>query len=269
MDPAYVAAHVEEEPRHWWFLGRQAVLRSVLRATLPPGRLRLAEIGCGTGALLAATAEFGEVVGVETSGDFLEVARRRGFTVLSGALPDQLPLDPASYDGVFLFDVLEHIEDDREALKAVGRVLKPGGLLICTVPAYQWLWSPHDEVLGHRRRYTARGLARVASEAGLRPLRTTYFNSLLALPVVMVRLLRRWRGHAPTPEAHPRQRCGSPPAQTRHDLVRPAPLLNTLFARLFALEASLLRRVNLPFGISLLLVADRPARWRDPLVRPP
>lgn len=146
MDPAYVAAHVEEEEHHWWFLGRQAVLLSVLRDTLPPGRLRLAEIGCGGGALLAAAAEFGEVVGVEASGDFLEVARQRGFTVLSGALPDQLPLDPGSCDGVLLFDVLEHIEEDRAALRAVGRVLKPGGLLICTVPAYQWIWSPHDEV---------------------------------------------------------------------------------------------------------------------------
>ncbi len=248
MDPAYVVAHVEEEEHHWWFLGRQAVLVSVLRDTLPPGRLRLAEIGCGGGALLAAAAEFGEVVGVEASGDFLEVARQRGFTVLSGALPDQLPLDSSSCDGVLLFDVLEHIEDDRAALRAVGRVLKPGGLLICTVPAYQWLWSPHDEVLGHRRRYTARGLARVAREAGLHPLRTTYFNTFLALLVVIVRLLRRWRPHA--------FRVG---ARTRHDLIRPAPRLNALLARIFSLEAGLLRWTDFPFGVSVLMVAHRPA----------
>lgn len=247
MDPAYVATYLAEEQHHWWFLGRQAVLRSVLRATLPPGRLRLAEIGCGGGALLGSAAEFGEVVAIEASGEFLQVARQLGFTVLPGSLPDQLPLDPNSCDGVFLFDVLEHIEDDRAALRAVGRVLKPGGLLICTVPAYQWLWSPHDEIQGHRRRYTARGFIRMVREAGLHPVRTTYFNTLLALPIILVRLLRRRRTRASHTGARP-----------SHDLVRPAPKLNALLARIFALEAGLLRRVNLPFGISVLMVARRP-----------
>lgn len=242
MDPGYISTHIEEEQRHWWFLGRQAVLLSVLRATLPPGKLRLAEIGCGSGALLAAAAEFGEVVGVELSQDFSEAARRRGVPVLPGALPDRLPLEPGAYDGVFLFDVLEHVEDDRAALRAVGRLLKPGGLVICTVPAYEWLWSSHDEVLGHRRRYTARGLTRVAREAGLSPLRTTYFNTLLAPPIFVMRLLRRWR------------------ARPGHDLVRPASWLNAILARIFALEAGLIRWANLPFGVSVLMIVHRPAR---------
>ena len=239
MDPAYVATHVQEDQHHWWFLGRRAVLRRVLRATLPAGGLRLVEIGCGGGTLLPAAAEFGEVVGVEASADFLEVARRRGFNVLRGALPDQLPLDAGAFDGALLLDVLEHIEDDRGALEAVARVLRPGGLLVCTVPAYPWLWSSHDEVLGHRRRYTARSLRRVAQEAGFRPLRVTYFNTLLAPAVVGLRLLRRWRG------------------VRSHDLVRPARPLNALLARVFSLEASLLRWTDLPFGVSVLMVARR------------
>lgn len=258
MDPGYVATHLEEDQRHWWCLGRQAVLRSVLRATLPPGRLRLAEIGCGGGTLLPAAAEFGEVVGVEASREFLEAARRRGFSVLPGSLPDRLPLAADSCDAVLLFDVLEHIEDDRTALRAVKEILKPGGFLVCTVPAYQWLWSSHDEVLGHRRRYTARGLGRVAQEAGLRPLRATYFNTLLALPVVGVRLLRRCRIDARGVAAG----RGSParvPARPGHDLTRPAPLLNALLTRVFSLEGALLRWTNFPFGISVLLVARRPA----------
>jgi len=253
MDPAYVATHLEEEQRHWWFQGRLAVLRSVLRATLPPGRLRIVEIGCGGGALLALSAEFGEVVGVEATEAFLDAARRRGLPVLRGSLPDALPLDPDSFDGVFLFDVLEHIEDDRAALRAVRRILKPGGLLICTGPAYPWLWGPHDEVLGHRRRYTARTLRQVALDADLRPLRVTYFNTLLAPAIVLVRALRR-RRYRPSDVGIP---GGRPPA---HDLVRPAPVLNALFARIFAWEAGLLRWVDLPFGISVLMVACRPPR---------
>ena len=239
MDPAYVATHVREDQHHWWFLGRQAVLRGVLRTTLPAGGLRLVEIGCGGGALLPAAAEFGDVVGVEASADFLEVARRRGFTVLRGALPDELPLGAEAFDGALLLDVLEHIEDDRGALEAVSRVLRPGGFLVCTVPAYPWLWSSHDEVLGHRRRYTARSLRRVAREAGFHPLRVTYFNTLLAPAVVGLRLLRRWRG------------------ARGHDLVRPARPLNALLAGVFSLEARLLRWTDLPFGVSVLMVARR------------
>lgn len=239
MDPAYVAVHVEEDERHWWFLGRRAVLRSVLKAAFPLGGLRLVEIGCGSGALLETAAEFGEVVGVEASPDFLEVARRRGFSVLPGSLPDRLPLPAESFDGVLLLDVLEHIEDDRAALQALARVLRPGGLLVCTVPAYSWLWSAHDEALGHQRRYTRRALTLVARAAGFRPMRVSYFNTLLAPPVVVVRLLRRWRG------------------RRGHDLARPAPLLNGLLGRIFSWEAALLRWTNLPFGVSILMVARR------------
>lgn len=237
MDPGYVAAHIEEDPHHWWFLGRRAVLSSVLRGVLPRGALRLAEIGCGTGSLLSMSAEFGDVVGIEACPDLLEVARRSGFTVLRGSLPDDLPIEAGSLDGVLLFDVLEHISDDRAALRAVAGLLKPGGTLVLTVPAYRWLWSAHDDALGHHRRYTARSLRRLAKGAGLRPSRTTYFNTILALAVMGVRLLRRWRGIR------------------GHDLVRPPASVNALLARIFTLEASLLRWVNFPFGVSVLLIA--------------
>lgn len=241
MDPAYAATHAAEDQHHWWFRGRRAVVVSVLRSVFPDGKLKLVEIGCGSGSLLPAAAEFGDVVGVETSPDLSAVARQRGFTVLSGSLPDQLPLAAGYYDGVLLFDVLEHVDDDREALSAAGRILRPGGLLVCTVPAYQWLWSSHDELVGHRRRYTARCLKRVARDAGFHPLRTTYFNTLLAPPIVGIRLLKRWYG------------------ATGHDLSRPAAPLNAVLAWVFSLEAGLLRCANFPFGVSVLLIARRRA----------
>jgi SAM-dependent methyltransferase len=239
MDPRYAAAHVEEDGRHWWFRGRQAVIRSVLGAALPRRPLRLAEIGCGSGGLLGVLAELGEVVGVEASPGFLEAARRRGFRVLPGSLPEEVPLPAGSQDAVLLFDVLEHIADDAGALRGAVRLLRPGGWLVLTVPAHRWLWSPHDEALGHHRRYSARGLRRLVEAAGLRPVRLTYFNTLLAGPVLLVRLLGLSAGDG-------------------HDLVRPRPAVNGLLARVFSLEALWLRRANLPFGISLLLVARRP-----------
>lgn len=240
MDIEYVATHAKEDSHHWWFVGRRAVILSVARELFGRGRFRLAEIGCGTGSLLDALAEFGEVTGVEPSPEFFRVARRHNRPVVSGALPNAIPLPPGSLDGVLLLDVLEHIDDDGEALAAVRRLLRPGGVLLCTVPAYQALWSPHDAVLGHRRRYTATALRRLLDGVGFRVTRLTYFNTLLAPPVAVVRFFRRWR----SPHGH--------------DLSVPPEWLNTLLARVFALEAPLLRRVNFPFGISVLAVAQQP-----------
>lgn len=240
MDLEYIATHVREDQHHWWFVGRRAVILCVAREVFGRGGFRLAEIGCGTGSLLDSLSEFGEVTGVEGSADFLRVARRHGRPVLSGALPDAIPFPPGSLDGVLLLDVLEHIDDDREALGAIRRLLRPGGLLLCTVPAFQALWSPHDVVLGHRRRYTAAALRRLLEGVGFRVTRLTYFNTLLALPVVVFKLLEsRRRSHG-------------------HGLVSLPRWLNALLARLFAFEARLLRRGNFPFGISVLAVAQRP-----------
>lgn len=236
-----MATHVEQDQRHWWFVGRKAVVLSVAREVFGRGGLRLAEIGCGTGSLLDALSEFGEVIGVEASADFLRVARRHGRPVLSGALPDAIPLPSGSLDGILLLDVLEHIDDDHEALRAVRGLLRPGGSLLLTVPAYQALWSSHDVVLGHRRRYAAAELRHILGSVGFRVTRLTYFNTLLAAPVAIVRLLGRRR--------HSR----------RHDLISPPRRLNSLLGQLFAFEAVLLRRMDFPFGISVLAVARRPS----------
>ena len=189
MDPGYVAVHAEEDRRHWWFLGRQAIILAEMARWLPAGRLRLAELGCGSGGLLTGLARFGEVVGVEADPALREAARRRGLPVLSGTLPDDIPLAPGTLDAACLFDVLEHLDDDGRALARIRSLLAPGGLLFVTVPAYAWLWSRHDELLGHRRRYTARGLRLLAEHAGFHVERLTYFNTLLAPPILPLPLL--------------------------------------------------------------------------------
>src|SRR5439155_683450 len=137
------------------------------RRVLPPGRLRLLELGCGTGNVLAALAEFGMAVGMETHPDLAAAARAAGLDVRPGRLPGDLVVEPGWADAVLLLDVLEHLDDDVAALVTARRALRPGGLLVITVPAYRWLWSGHDVALGHRRRYTARELSRVVERAGL------------------------------------------------------------------------------------------------------
>jgi SAM-dependent methyltransferase len=237
MDPLYAAVHAEEDRTHWWFQGRRAILLSELARRLPSGGCRIAELGCGSGGMLEALARFGTAVGVETDPALREHARARGLDVRPGSLPDDVPLAAGRWDAVCLLDVLEHVADDAGALRACRRLLAPEGRLMVTVPAYAWLWGRHDELLGHRRRYTTGSLRAVAVAAGFAVERLTYFNTLLAPPIMAVRLARTAL-----------RRPG-------HDLGRPVPLVNRLLARSFAAEARLLRWVSLPFGISVLLIA--------------
>ncbi len=239
MDPAYAAVHAEEDRAHWWFLGRRAVILAEMARRLPPGGARLVELGCGSGGMLEGLGRFGAAVGVETDPALLARARERGLDARAGALPDAIPLEPGRWDAVCLFDVLEHLDDEAGALAACRRLLAPGGLLFVTVPAYAWLWSRHDELLGHRRRYTASALRQVAGRAGFAVERLTYFNTLLAPPIMAVRIVRAAL-----------RRSG-------HDLDRPAAPVNRALAACFAAEARLLGWMSLPFGISILLAARR------------
>jgi len=237
MDPAYAAVHAEEDRTHWWFQGRRAIILAEMARLLPGGGRRVAEIGCGSGGLLEALTAVGPAVGVEMDPALREVARARGLDVRAGSLPDDIPLEAERWDAACLFDVLEHVADEAGALRACRRLLAPGGRLVVTVPAYAWLWSRHDELLGHRRRYTAGSLRAVVEAAGFAVDRVTYFNTLLAPPIMATRIVR------------------AALRRSRHDLERPAPLVNRLLARAFGAEATLLRFASLPFGISILLIA--------------
>ncbi len=238
MDPAYVRRHVEEEREHWWFRARLEILRTVIPPGAPASRLRrVVDLGCGTGTVLGALRDLGETIGVEIDDTLRAVAVGRGLDVRAGALPDRVPVEPGTADVVLLLDVLEHLEDPVAALGTARKLLAPDGMLVITVPAYQWLWSAHDVTLRHKRRYTRDALTRLASDAGFAIERATYFNTLLFPALAIVRLLGRLQ-----------RRSG-------HDLHRPGPMVNRLLERVFAAERHLLRRVALPFGNSILLLA--------------
>lgn len=239
----------EHEDRHWWFRGRRDVLVSVLDRFLPRapegGPRRLLDVGAGTGFMMEAMRRFGEVEGLETSPDarrHLKARLGKEVTLYEEPLPEGLP-HGKRYDAITAFDVIEHIEDPAPSLRAIASALVPGGVFVCTVPAFQFLWSSHDDVNHHFRRYTRRQLVDELQRAGLRVEFSSYFNSWLFAPVAAVRLLQKV-----IPE-----RGGSGSDMD----VPPAAPINFALERLFASERFLVPRVSLPFGVSLLAIARK------------
>jgi SAM-dependent methyltransferase len=245
MHPETYRLMAEVEDRHWWFRARRDITRAAIeQLALAPGA-QLLEAGCGTGGNLEMLAGFGELHAFEPDDLAREVACAKGVgRVVAGGLPHALPAAPERLDLVCAFDVLEHIDDDHAAAAALARRLAPGGHLVVTVPAYRWLWSRHDDAVAHKRRYTRGELRRLLRDAGFEVRRCSYFNSLLFPPIAEVRLGRRL--------------LGIEDDGTR-EMALPGPLLNRLLYRIFAFERRLLARVDLPFGVSLLAVARKPA----------
>ena len=165
-----------------------------------------ADAGCGTGRNLQEFGALGAAQGVDNSPEAIDFCRRRGIQGVREGQIEQLPFADGSFDLVLATDVLEHLADDRVALRELHRVAAPGGRLLATVPAYRWLWSQHDDEHHHFRRYTLRRLRDRLRATGWEPLAWSYFNTALLVPIAVVRLLARRRPggrRAPRPATHP------------------------------------------------------------------
>jgi SAM-dependent methyltransferase len=224
------------DERHWWYRGRRAVLNAVLSRLAIPPQARILDAGCGSGRTLDELARLGSTTGIELNPRGLEAARARGHEVAAAAV-ELIPDPDGSFDLVTCLDVIEHTEDDVAALAELARVTKPGGHLIVTVPAHPRLWSRHDEINNHLRRYTRRTLRAAAREAGWEIARETGFNVAYLLPAALVRIMRRG-GRGSASELH----------------LTP-PWLDAALATPLLAEAALIRRgIDLPPGLSLLAV---------------
>jgi SAM-dependent methyltransferase len=197
--PAHFEVVAAVDLRHWWFLGRRRILREVLAAVLPPGRGALViDIGCGTGANIAALCDRYECIGIDTSPDAIRLARQRfgGVRFICGAAPGDLGEAAGRAGAVLLMDVLEHVPDDAALLGPIVEALAPGALVLVTVPADPRLWSEHDVSLGHYRRYDAPALRRIWSSLPVSEMMVSYFNARLYPLVRAARALGRLRGRA-------------------------------------------------------------------------
>ena len=238
MDEAIYEELFAVEEEHWWFRGRRAVIHALFEhARSERDGVDYLDIGCGSGRNIDEFAR-GPAIGTEFAPDAVEVARRRGVDCRQ-ADAQALPFDDARFGIVSAFDVIEHVPDDRAAFGEARRVIRPGGTMVVTVPAYQWLWSQHDETHGHKRRYTRKRLVAVAESAGWNTRFATYFNTLLLPPIALVRAFRRGEGSDTTDYSLTGRR------------------LNELLTVPMRAEAQLIRRgVRLPAGVSIGAVLE-------------
>ncbi len=224
---------------HWWFLGRKHLLRALLGST-GDGDALILDAGCGAGLAEDVLSEFGSVIGIDIA--------REAFEGRGSTCPERLclasvapaPFRNGAFDLIVALDIIEHIKDDAGVMRELHRICKPGGRLLITVPAYDWLWSAHDEALGHFRRYTARQIAHLMEDTGFRVCKLSYAVSSPFPAAVAFRLLRRV--------------LGSRGSSDLFEVPRP---INAVLTAIMRAEASLLKYFNLPFGLSVVAMGVR------------
>jgi len=230
----------EQEDRYWWFVARRRLALQLLRRHVPNG-CSLLDVGCGTGAGLGAFSSECRTFGADFSELALGFCAERGISRLVQADAQALPVVTSSFDAVISLDTIEHIPDDCAAVSEIYRILKPGGTFIMNVPAYKWLWGPHDVALMHHRRYTRSQVKKMLVDEGFEVKWSSYSVFFLFPFVVLARLKDRF--FHTKPEAK---------------LPKVSPELNKFLTGLHAFEASLALNVGLPWGSSITAVATKP-----------
>lgn len=236
------------EDTYWWFVARRRLALSLVKRFAPGGG-RILDVGCGTGAVLNELAEVGATAGVDVSPLALGFASERGLKNLVLGDAQRLPFRPGSFDTVVSLDTVEHVPDDVAAVKGVFDALKPGGVFVMNLPAFAWLWGPHDVALMHCRRYTARQVRRLLVDAGFQVEFLSYSVFFLFPAVVLTRCVERFRRG---------------PAKVRLPAVNGP--VNAALVALMEFESRVMSAVPLPWGSSVCVVARKPAA-RDTIGR--
>jgi SAM-dependent methyltransferase len=243
---------------HWWLRGRRSIFFSLLDHLLPRERtMSSLDVGCGYGGMLRELERYGPAHGVDIFPEAVDYCRRHGIERVRLASAYALPAPDESFDILTFFDCIEHLDDDLAALRESHRVLRAGGHLVVTVPAYNFLYANNDRVAHHKRRYTVRELRSKLEAADFELRKATYVNTLLfpvILPLVLLKKLK--------------ERFLPVTDDPRTNLTHPVPkLLNEALFRIFRSEQFVLRRMSFPVGHSIFVLAEKSSQ--APVTRPP
>jgi ubiquinone/menaquinone biosynthesis C-methylase UbiE len=238
------------ESSYWWNIGRFKIIESFTKRYIKPSpRARMVDLGCGTGATTLWLQRFGKVKGVDGSPQALRYCKRRGLKDLTLSDMEKLKLPSNSFDAAFALDILEHVKDDDKAMREIHRILKPGAKLLVTSPAYQWLWSEHDEVCHHYRRYTLSEIVGKLKTAGFQVRRQSYCIVFPFFPLMAMLHFRSWfkKDHKIMMSIVP--------------LPKP---FNDFLIFLLRLENFFLRFIDFPFGVSVICLVEKPGNKPSP-----
>ncbi len=230
------------ETQHWWFVARRKIIENIIQKLELAKDPRIFDAGCGNGDNLALLSKYGDVVAMERDANALQRAQAREIgKVLKGELPNNIS-DSIRKDNdlIVLLDVLEHIDDDEESLASLRNCVKDNGKLILTVPAYQFLWTHHDDLHHHKRRYTVKRIKKVIENSGWQVDYISYFNFFL-FPLALIDRIKQ----------------KMIPSEEGGDLKMPPKIINSFFEKVFSFEANLIGKFIFPFGLSIVVVAKK------------
>lgn len=235
------------EDHYWWFIGRRRLALKLLRKFQRASKPELLDLGCGTGVILGELNQIGtSTIGLDMSAQALDYCRQRELGNLVKARGEYLPLKSKIVDGVVALDIFEHIDDHQSAYEEVFRVLKPGGILVLSVPAFGFLWGPHDVALHHFRRYTRKEVVERLEDAGFEVEKASYAVCFLFPIVALIRAFEKRKKN-----------------QAEASLPAVPEFLNRLLISLQDFEANVIQHVSLPWGSSVVAVGRKPELRSD------
>ena len=242
MDKDYYKNYFILEKEHWFFRVRRNIFLYFIKKNVQSDS-RIFDFGCGSGYLVGELQRRGfNAWGMDFEKEAIDYGINSGVNNLALGTGDKINHPDASFDLVTAFDVLEHIDNEKPVVDELARILKPGGKMIITVPAYMWLWGVQDEVSHHFRRYTLGSLMEVFKKvAELKIIRKTYYVTLLFLPIAIVRLFSRWFNIK----------------NRQSDFNITNPILDPIFYLISGLELQALKLIDYPFGVSILIILEK------------
>lgn len=229
---------------YWWFYGKYRLVLGLLKPWLPAYPCRIFDAGCGPGHFMELLKQYGTIIGTDYSLERVQFCRTEHLAETAQADLRAVPFRSESFDLITTIDTIEHIKEDQQALKELHRVLKPGGLLAVTVPAFMLLWGSHDENQGHFKRYRVEEMTTMMEAAGFEILKATYAEFLWFFPLLLIRKLKALKDRIK-------------PSQPSDDFFFPPAWLNRLLTLIITAELPLLRTCNLPLGVTMICVGRR------------
>jgi len=243
MEEVVYHNHYKLEDFFFWFKARNSiVLKAIHKFCDLKSDEWILDVGCGTGGFTAKMGESYNVAGIDTSDIALSYCRKRGLTDVHNMLLSEVPKDKWNIKALTMLDVTEHIEDDTGFVRQAYELLPVGGWAIATVPAYQWLWSGHDVLHQHYRRYSRSNFRRLFTEAGFNIRYSTHFNTFLFAPAAIQRII---------------QRSGKNADEKFQENTSISPLVNSVMGSIFNMEKLFIPGISFPFGLSILIAAQK------------